>query len=81
MKKILGVIVLGLLLSSCATKVGLNNNSDNNKYVAKTSMVPLGQMDSSEGSEYPNPVTGFMGDLATFWSLGIISPKYYDFYE
>ena len=69
-------MVLGLLLSSCATKVGFNNNSDNNKYVAKTSMVPLGQMDSSKPGEYPNKVTGFMSDLVTFYSLGIISSKY-----
>ena len=65
MKKLLAIVVLGLILHGCATPMGQNYSSQsNNDYVAITSMVP----------------DGFVDFAVTLYSLGIFSPKYYDFY-
>ena len=69
MKKLLGIIILGLLLSGCVTvnKVGKSNNQLNeNEFQAIVHMQP----DS-------NSVPDILPAMAT---LGIISPKFYDFY-
>jgi hypothetical protein len=64
-KKLLGILVLGLLLYGCATPVGHNYSLQNqNKYVAVTNMWPEGFTD--------NFIGGF--------TLGMVVPKLYDFY-
>ena len=66
MKKLLGIVVLGLILHGCATPMGQSYNSQsNNDYVAITTMAPDGIIDNN----------------VAFWSLGIFSPKFYDFYS
>ena len=67
MKKLLGIVVLGLLLSGCASPVGKSNNLlKDNEFEAVVHMQP--------DSDSVIDVT------TTALTLGIISPKYYDFY-
>jgi hypothetical protein len=72
MKKLLGIVVLGLFLKGCATPVGSNYNLEYEKdYVALTEMRPIvkGVVTKSR-----------LKDIATFYSLGLYSPHYFDFY-
>jgi hypothetical protein len=65
MKKILGIIVLGLLLQSCATPVGQDTSMQKEKnWVAKTHM---------------SPKSGFK-DALIGASWGLYTPHLYDFY-
>jgi hypothetical protein len=66
MKKLLGIVVLGLLLQGCAKPVGQNYNlGEKKEFVAVANLIP----------------SGFTDAVVTAYTLGIVSPKYYDFYE
>tara|TARA_A100001015_G_C14907523_1_gene678980 strand:- start:599 stop:1237 length:639 start_codon:yes stop_codon:yes gene_type:complete len=71
MKKVFWIIGLCLLINNCATPVGQQSNSDDSySFYAKTEMRPI-----LKGAK------GVAKDMATFYSLGLYSPQYYDFYE
>jgi len=66
MKKLLAIMVLGLLFSGCAKPIGNDTNlSGKKEYRSITNLQPQ----------------GFADVTISIYSLGLISPKYYDFYE
>ena len=79
MKKLLAIIVLGLLLAGCAKPIGDTSGVTNNQYsyMALTKMEP-----ACWSKEKPVSVSGtlcFTQGMATAYSLGLYSPYYYNF--